>query len=46
MYRYLFIAALGAIGGYLWGLSDGLAIADSVIAQVQAFGGLPLVGNN
>jgi len=45
MHRYLFIAFLAGIGGYLWGLSDGLAIADSVVAQLQAFGGLPLVGN-
>jgi hypothetical protein len=45
MHRYLFIAALAGIGGYTWGLCDGLAIADDVIAQVQAFGGLPLVGN-
>ena len=45
MHRYLFIAVLAGIGGYAWGLSDGLAIADSVIAQAQFFGGLPVVGN-
>lgn len=40
MYRYFFIAALALCGGYVWGLSDGLTIADSALLSPNrlAFG--------
>lgn len=40
MYRYLFVAALALCGGYVWGLSDGLTMADSVLLSPDqlAFG--------
>ena len=45
MHRYLFIAFIGGLGGYAWGLSDGLVLTSSKMAQVQTLGGLPVVGN-
>jgi hypothetical protein len=35
MYRYLFIAVLGGVGGYCWGLVDGAQIADSTAYEAR-----------
>ncbi len=35
MYRYLFIAAMAMSGGYMWGISSGLTIADSVMVHAE-----------
>lgn len=35
MHRYLFIAAMAMFGGYMWGISSGLTIADSVMVRAE-----------
>lgn len=35
LYRYLFIAVLGGVGGYCWGLVNGVQLADSVVAEAR-----------
>lgn len=36
MFRYFFVSALAMAGGYAWGFSDGLSIADSVLAAFES----------
>jgi hypothetical protein len=35
MFRYLFVAALSLSGGYLWGVIDGVNLADSAVETLS-----------